>query len=311
MGCHGLLRLLVPAGAFPVRPLHSVVVNPSSGRGRGGQLARHLPDLFRRLNLAAEFHLSRTEHHFRELVRTVARQAQRVVICGGDGSVNMALSSCLPGECPPLALLPCGRGNDVARSLGIPRRPDRAAALLLKGREGRVDVGLVDQRPFASIAAMGFDSLVSLAAARMKRLKGGLVYLLAAVKELARFQPPQFSVSSEGFTFRGRAMMVSVANAPYYGGGMKLSPASVMNDGLLEVCVVLPTSKASFLRLLPLVFTGKHVSSPLFLTAQVRSVRVCSDPPVPVCADGEHLSFLPATIRVAPGACRMVLPTPP
>ena len=288
---------------------HRVVVNPVSGNGRGRRIGKMLPEIFARLGLAAEFHVSSTAQHFSELVRSHrSEEGQRVVICGGDGSLNMALDSMEPGRGPPLALVPCGRGNDIARSLGIPQAPEAAAGLLVEGSEGPMDVGYVGERPFASIAAMGFDSFVTMAASRMRRVRGRLVYVVAALKELARFTPPEFSIVSDTFRFRGRAMMVSVANAPYYGGGMRLSPTSVMDDGLMEICVVLPMSKLNLLRLLPRVFSGGHVDSPLFMTAPVRRARIASTPRVPVCADGEYLASSPVDIRVERGAARIVSP---
>lgn len=289
---------------------HRVVVNPASGNGRGRRIGTMLPGIFTRLGLAAEFHESRTVEHFRALVGgRPAEPGERVVICGGDGSLNMAISSNVPNITPTLALVPCGRGNDVARSLGIPAHPQGSAALLAKGGERALDIGYVNERPFASIAAMGFDARVSIAASKMRRVKGRLVYVLAAIKELARFHPPMFTIRSDTFNFRGRAIMVSVANTPYYGGGMMLSPASKMDDGILEICVVLPMSKLNLLRMLPKVFSGRHVGSGCFLTAPVRRAAIVSDPPVPICADGEFLTMSPAEIRLDPAAVTLVAPT--
>lgn len=287
---------------------HRVVVNPASGNGQGRRIGAMLPALFRRLGLAAEFHESRTTEHFKDLVRARSHPSERVVICGGDGSLNMALAAMAPCDRASVALVPCGRGNDVARSLHIPTGTEPAAALLSAGRERAIDVGYVGGRPFASIAAMGLDALVSIAAAKIRLVKGRMVYVLAALKELARYTPASFSIRSESFNFQGRAMMVSVANAPFYGGGMMLSPSSSMDDGLLEICIVLPMSKLDVMRLLPQVFSGRHVSSPLFLTAQSQSAVIASDPPLPVCADGEYLSMLPAQVRVEKAACRIVTP---
>ncbi|MBN1422970.1 diacylglycerol kinase family lipid kinase [Candidatus Fermentibacteria bacterium] len=288
---------------------HRVVVNPFSGNGHGRRIGTLLPGIFARLGLTAEFHESSTAEHFKALVGgRPAEPGERVVICGGDGSLNMALSCVTPGTRPALALVPCGRGNDVARSLAIPAHPDGAAAVLAEGRERAMDVGYVNDRPFASIAAMGFDALVSLAASRMRRVKGRMVYVIAAIKELARFHPPLFTIESDTFTFQGRAMMVSVANCPYYGGGMMLSPDSKMDDGLVEICVVLPMSKLGLLRMLPKLFTGGHVDSPYFLIASAQRATIGCDPAVPICADGEYLTMSPATIRIEPAAATVMVP---
>ncbi|MCU0611657.1 MAG: diacylglycerol kinase family lipid kinase [Candidatus Eisenbacteria bacterium] len=288
---------------------HRVVVNPASGNGQGRRIGARLPAIFARLGLAAEFHHSTTAQHFRELIQGHAGDSgQRIVICGGDGSLNMALASMPPGERAVMALVPCGRGNDVARSLGIPARAEEAAGLLAEGIEREVDVGYVGEKPFASIAAMGFDALVSIAASRMRIVRGRLVYVIAALRQLARFVPPEFTIRSDTFNFQGRAMMVSLANAPYYGGGMMLSPSSSMEDGIMEICVVLPMSKLSLLRLLPRVFSGGHVDSPLFITSSARRATIATNTPVPVCADGEYLATSPVEVRIEQAAIRLVSP---
>jgi YegS/Rv2252/BmrU family lipid kinase len=287
--------------------LHTVVVNPASGGGRGARLIKRLPRFFAQLDLKAEYRLSRTDVHFKELVGRISREAgRRLIVCGGDGSLNMALSALSPGSRAVIGLLPCGRGNDLARSLGIPRNPKDAAALLLSGEERTVDIGYVGDRPFASIAGAGFDALVSIAASKSKLIKGKLVYLVSAVKELSKYRASRFRIESQGFSFDGEAMMVSFANAPYYGGGMKLSPDSKLDDGMLDVCIVLPMSKARFVRKLLSVFKGGHTGSPDFVTAPVQRAKIDAAEPLPICADGEHLGSIPAQISVRSGAVTVI-----
>ena len=287
--------------------IHRVVVNPASGGGGGANLAKRLPELFSEFGLTAELFLSKTEAHFRELVKEHSTsENHRLVICGGDGSLNIALDTILPSPGPVLGLLPCGRGNDLARSLGIPNDVKDATALLASGETRAIDIGYVGNRPFASIAGAGFDALVALAAAKTKIIKGKLVYTVAALKELVKYSPAEFEISGENFSFIGRAMMVSFANAPYYGGGMKLSPGSKLDDSLLDVCIVLPMSKLKFLRSLQSVFKGRHVDSPSFITAPVRRAHIRSSNSGPICADGELLGSLPAEIRVEAKAINIV-----
>jgi diacylglycerol kinase (ATP) len=287
--------------------LHTVLVNPASGGGRGARLSQRLPRFFAQFDLKAEYLLSKTEAHFKELVRRISKEAgRRLIVCGGDGSLNMALSALSPESRIVIGLLPCGRGNDLARSLGIPRNPKDAAALLLAGKERVLDIGYVGDRPFASIAGAGFDALVSIAASKSKLVKGKLVYLVSAVRELAKYRASHFRIRSEGFAFDGEAMMVSFANAPYYGGGMKLSPASRLDDGMLDVCIVLPMSKARFARKLLSVFKGGHTNTPGFLTAPVQWAEVEAERAMPICADGEHLGSIPARVSIRPGAVTVI-----
>ncbi len=281
------------------RLIHKVIINPASGGGSGLRIGKILPRLFAEHGLRGEFHFSKTAHHFQELVRRCSEgEDHRLVVCGGDGSVNMVLSALREGIKVRMGLIPSGRGNDLARSLGVPHATKQAVSLLAAGREQLIDLGYVGHRPFATIAASGYDALVSIAASKITVVKGKLVYLVAALKELARYKAQSFRVRGDDFFFEGPAMMVSLANAPYYGGGMQLSPGSSLTDGYLDVCIVPKIKKSAFLRILPHVFKGEHVQSPHFLTAAVRSVEVSSLDGSPVCADGEVLGKTPIVIGV-------------
>ena len=288
-------------------PHHHVVINPASGGGAGARIRTLLPKLFSKYGLSADFNVSLNPDHFRALVKKFSlRDEARTVICGGDGSINMALNELVHNRVFRFGLIPCGRGNDLARTLGISRAAERAVKMLIKGRERPVDVGFVGHKPFATIAAAGYDADVSVTASKFKRIKGGLVYLVAALKEFIRLRPRMVVIEGEDFSFEGQALMVSFANAPFYGGGMKLSPDSVLDDGKIEICILRAMSKMEFLMTMPGIYTGRHVRSPKFLCGSASRIRVSSSDGGPITADGELIGALPSEISIRPSCVHVV-----
>ena len=286
---------------------HHVVINPASGGGAGNRIRRLLPSLFEKYGLRADFSVSLNPVHFRSLVNKFSRRDDaRTVICGGDGSINMALNELLPGRILRLGLIPCGRGNDLARTLGISRAAERAVKMLTGGHERPVDIGFVGRKPFATIAAAGYDADVSVTASRIKRIKGGLVYLIAALKEFIRLKPRTVMIEGDEFSFEGQALMVSFANAPFYGGGMRLSPDSKLDDGKIEICLLRNMSKFEFLMTMPGIYAGRHVRSPKFICGSSSRVRVSSPDGGHITADGELIGRLPEEISVRPSCVHVV-----
>jgi YegS/Rv2252/BmrU family lipid kinase len=209
-----------------------------------------------------------------------------------------------------LGVLPCGRGNDTARTLGIPLDPVRAAQALAAGVERRIDLGSVDGRTFVGIASAGFDSETNRVANASRHVRGRLVYPYATLRVLAGWRPAGFAVTVDGVERAFTGYLVSVANMPTYGGGMRIAPDADPTDGLLDVVTARHVSKARFLTIAPRIFAGNHVDAPSVRVERGRAVRLDADRPFMVYADGDPLCALPATITIQPGALRVLAPAP-
>jgi len=217
------------------------------------------------------------------------------VLAGRDGAV--------------MGVLPGGRGNDLARVLGIPLNDLAAAVAILRdGVERPLDVGRVDGRPFMGIASLGFDSDANRIANEAPARLGDLVYAYGALRAFARWRPATFTLVLDGEERTYTGYSVACANSKAYGGGMLLAPDAELDDGLLDVLVIEQVSKARFLSQLPKVFRGAHVANPEVHVLRAREVRVSADRPFAIYADGDPIGELPATITVSPRAVRVVLP---
>ena len=298
------------AAARTVRAV-AVVTNPSAGQGRARDAARAIVAELSRDDLGiVELHAPSADATRERLRATLAAGSVDAVVCvGGDGLVSTILDP-LAHTAIPLALLPAGTGNDLARELGIGDDPRSVADLVRRGRVRTIDLGRLEPSGhapmwFATVACTGFDARVTLRANRMRRPRGPLRYTLAAVAEIAHGTSVPYrlelrEVASEQVV-ETDALLVAVGNTTTYGGGMQICPDAVCDDGLLDVTVVGKVSHLELLRILPALSAGKRVDHPAVRQYRVESVRL-SAPDTPATADGEPAGHLPVTMRIAPRA---------
>ncbi|MHA7269904.1 diacylglycerol kinase family protein [Arthrobacter sp. HLT1-20] len=241
-----------------------------------------------------------------------AAGAQALVVVGGDGMVHLGVNA-LAGTEIPLGIVPAGTGNDAARALGLdPKDPGAAVDRFLKACQGAprtVDLGRIEragQGPvwFMCALSAGFDALVNERANGWRWPRGPMRYNLAILRELATLQPLQYSLVVDGVAREQKAVLISVSNGISIGGGMKITPDAKYDDGLLDLFVVAPVSRLTFLRIYPLVFSGRHTSHPMVSIERVKEVSMESAGLV-AYADGERMGPLPATIKVDAGALRV------
>jgi YegS/Rv2252/BmrU family lipid kinase len=290
----------------PARRL-ALIANPVAGGGRGRRALRAAcAELDRR---GADYCALTTTSgpHARELAREVAvAGSETVVAVGGDGHVGSIAGVVRETE-TPLGVVPAGRGNDLARVLGIPTDPAEAAALALEGEPRPIDVGEVDGAPFLGIASLGFDSDAN-RIANESRFKGNAVYLYAALRALASWRPASFEVTIDGERHAFTGYTVAVANSKAYGGGMLLVPHAELADGRLDVLLVHRASKLRFLAMMPRVYRGTHVDAAHAEFLAGETVEVRADRPFAVYADGDRIGELPATMRVGGRQVRVIAP---
>lgn len=277
----------------------------------GGRTAHALPGVLEALDGHGFTHHTETTHsleHARELAREAAEAGEVAVAFGGDGLVG-AVAGALAHTDGVVGILPGGRGNDLARVLGIPPEPRAACKVLASGEVRKLDLGQAGSRTFIGIASCGFDSEANRIANQTRLVRGKLVYVYGALRALAAWKPATFTVTIDGAqsrTFSGYT--VAAANSKAYGGGMFLAPDASLEDGLLDVVIISDVPKLRFLRLLPTVFKGEHVRQRAVEVLRGRELTVNADRPFTLYADGDPLGELPLTLRALPAAISMIVP---
>lgn len=289
---------------------HLLIVNPSSGGGRVGAVLPEVEDQMRSRGLRSRTVMSKSLEHGIEEAVAAHRAGVLPVVMSGDGLIGQ-IGGALAGQDAAIGLVPGGRGNDLARVLGIPSDPAGAADVLAAGNEREIDVGEVNGRRFLGVASFGFDSDANRIANDAKLIRGNLVYAYAAIRALAGWKTARFTVELGGGDTREFAgYSVAVANSGAFGGGMLIAPDAEIDDGRFDVVMAGDAGKLRFLRSFPKLFKGEHVHEAEIEVRRAATVRATADRPFAVYADGEHLTDLPAEMRVLPRALRVIAPPP-
>ena len=292
----------------------SLIVNPVAGGGKSGRIASDVLARLRGHGLEVQRSDTQDLPHARELAVAGAAKGATIVALSGDGMVGAIADSLkdVPGAL--LGLVPGGRGNDLARVLGIPDDPKAACAIVAAGCTRNVDLGVVaseeGELSFVGIASAGFDSDANRIANEAPAWLGGLVYAYGAVRALISWRPARFEIqlepSGERLSYSGYS--IAAANSKAYGGGMMMAPDALLDDGRLEIIAVEQVSKARFLANLPKVFRGTHIHEPTVKVLRASEVSISADRPFTMYADGDPIGELPVRVRAIAGAVRMIVP---
>jgi diacylglycerol kinase (ATP) len=306
-------------------PTVTVVVNPTAGRGRAGRL---LPSVLRELLIGmpgASLRVHQATSYEEARLRCIdAVESARpgvyggrrdsLVVMGGDGMMHLGLNAA-GGTSVPLGLIPAGTGNDFCRGVGVPTKAIPATRVITGGKTLRMDLTLIEgmlaggatRRYVGSVMGTGYDSKVNRRANAMTMALGSVIYAYAALAELSTFEPLRYRMTLDGVPRNQTAMMVAVANCGIFGGGMKIAPDYSITDGLLDVTIIHPVSRATLLRLLPTMFDGSFVKDPAVERVRVQRITVDGDDLYGM-ADGEALGPVPLTCTVQPAALTVYVP---
>lgn len=263
----------------------------------------------------------------------VAGDADVILLFGGDGTIHRHLGQLVKLGLPVL-VVPAGSGNDFAASLGLRRVRDSLAAWRTfcggSARVRAIDLGIISAlvspgeapsiegpRYFCCVAGVGLDGEVSRRANRLPRwLKGNGGYLLSMGPAIFAFAPFPLKIlaaedgASDAWTVRSHqpALMATFANTSFYGGGMKVAPQARMDDGLLDVCLVGAMRPWRLLRLFPTVYSGRHLKVREVEYFQSARLRVQTEHPMEVYADGEYVCRTPIEVSVGRCAFKVIVP---
>jgi YegS/Rv2252/BmrU family lipid kinase len=284
-----------------------LIVNPHAGGGRALRLLPAVEAALRAQGRAFRVERTTSMEHARALARGARDAGELVAAMGGDGLTG-AVAGELRDGAGVLVVLPGGRGNDFARKLGIPHDPVAACELLVDGAERRVDLALAGDTAYLGILSAGIDSDVNRIANATRLPLGMQVYVYGLLRAIVRWRDARWELTVDGERSAFAGYSVAVANSGVFGGGMFLVPTASLEDGRLDVVTIARKRRVAYLANLPRVFRGTHLRDPAVRVVQGREIRFAADRPFTAYADGDPIAELPVTVRVLPGALRVVAP---
>jgi YegS/Rv2252/BmrU family lipid kinase len=241
----------------------------------------------------------------------VGEGATDVVVRGGDGTVHEAIQG-LAGASVRMQVWPAGTANVLARQLVLPRGAGQAAEVLARGRSRRITLGAAtdertgERRYFFMLAGVGLDaSVVRHVRPRLKRRVGEAAFWYAGLGHLAHWEPREFTVEVGGE--RLPATYAAVGKAPWYGGGLAITPRARLDADEFEVCVIDTHSRLRYLRLLGHAMRGGAPEGSPGITFR-RAARLRCEGEAQVQADGELIGELPMTFEIAPEGLEVIVP---
>lgn len=276
-----------------------VVINPIAGPGRKRTLAACI-DLAKS-ELGAHGYdadiqvTSGPNDAFRFAREAVDSNFDLVVAWGGDGTVNGTATAI--AETPvPLAIIPGGSGNGLARDLQIPLNAKAAFAIAATGAVRAIDAGDLHGSLFFNVAGVGFDARIADRLASPGARRGLLGYVIATVTELRAFEPGTYTIRN-AYDVDGKqhmadivdhpALLIALANSRQYGSGAQIAPKALLDDGMIEIVVVEPQSGLSIMRQVPAFFKGTLCEGPGLLMRSAATMEISSAHPIRFHVDGE------------------------
>jgi diacylglycerol kinase family enzyme len=297
----------------------SLIVNPVAGRGRARSLLPAVAAVLTGASVPFDIAESASLAHAAGLAADAAAAGRVIVAVGGDGMAAALAAAAARLSCP-LGIIPAGRGNDLARVLGIPAGPAEAACLLAAGPTRKIDlIGVsVAGQPEAIVAGsvyLGVPSVAGEIANGTRWLRGRAVYTLAAMRAVARWQPAAFSLRGAAGPHDFAGYAVVIANSAYFGAGMQVAPPAMLDDGELDLVLMRHGPKLAFIRALMKIKDGSHTTLEQVSLERDTDLTLTVDRPLPVAADGETISFAmplpagtPVRVRVLPGVLTVIAP---
>ncbi len=291
----------------------AIIVNPHAGKHDKKSVVNSLKHYAEASNTPYTLLYSQRPMQIVDLAASAALSGcERLIVAGGDGSIQEAVEGLSRSNWPcPVAVIPCGTGNDLAKSLNIPTDIDEAVKVAFTGQVVPLTLGTMNEHFFANITSTGLDADITALRTKLKPIIAGpLAYLVATVLTIIRYRPTKYQLNIDGRQIEGEYALIAVANGKYYGGGMQIAPHADPTHPDFNVVAVKGLKPLKLLSLLHLVYSGKHVDTPHVEEYYGSHIKITSNNrSIAINYDGEltHSNILEAK-RIEGGSSRIIVP---
>lgn len=290
--------------------MYCIIFNPTAGAGRSVKALQRIKQHLKDNN--KEFIILETEYkeHAVELSKSaVGKGYEGILSVGGDGTLLEAAQA-LKGTNEILGVIPAGTGNDFREAIGVSSDPIEALDIILAGKSKRIDMGLINGKEyFMNLAGTGFDVEVVKNTNRVRRLfTGSLAYLFGIIMSTFIYKNLNLRITMDGKTIERTVLLIAVANGKCFGGGIRVSPYSDVQDGLLNVVILNKVARHRILFELPKLKTGQLEKIDVAEQFTCKEVTIECDKKQAFDIDGELMGETPMTFTIVPDSINVFCP---
>jgi len=285
-----------------------IVANPAAGSGAAHELSRQAERILSQRGHQVTAVRTDTAAATAEAVSAQANQPETTIVgCGGDGTIHHIVQALMTsGGRARLGIIPCGRGNDLAAALEVPRHLPGALDRIVSEQTTTMDVGKVNETYFTTVLSCGFDSEVAAdVKKRRSRFGGNLPYAMSALRVVLSYRPIKVRLAGDFGEFHDEVLLAATGNTANYGGGLRIAPGASPYDGMLDLCVIRAVNRLTTCRLLLTAFWGGHAKHKAVEIHKTRRFTIDSREALVLHADGELVARTPAEVLVLPSALRV------
>jgi diacylglycerol kinase (ATP) len=275
------------------------IVNPTAGGGKAGRLLEHVSKTFANAGVVDLYCTHALGDEALLTVKALEHGATTIIAVGGDGTCTRIADAIIrSGRDCSLAVVPCGTGNDFAKTLGVSRYTvEDVAALVARGKASNMDVGHVDGHYFLNSCGFGFAASVLAATKKVRFLKGDAVYVYSALAQLLTYCGISVSVDGDE-SARRNMLMVTVSNGQFLGGAFRIAPCASVTDGGLDVGFFSDSNIIERVRIFAGAFRGTHYGLPSVQTSKVQTMTLEFSEPPAMEIDGELRHATTPTVKI-------------
>ncbi|MDD5766789.1 MAG: diacylglycerol kinase family lipid kinase [Candidatus Marinimicrobia bacterium] len=278
---------------------YAIIVNPIAGHGKTSRRLPLLQEITRDQDADFDYYITEYPFHAAEIADQIHEKYDAVVAYGGDGTANEVMNG-LAGTPTPFGIIPDGSGNDFARCIGVSKNLAQAVKTLMQYDCRLMDLGTIGDRLFLNGVGIGFDGYVNYRNKNTKLFRGALSYFITVLSSLAQWRPIPVQIEIDDLPVPNKfAYLLAIGNGSSSGGGLKLTPDAVINDGNFDICHIqnIPIWKI-------LLNIGRLKTGTLGVVKEVniqkgKTISVKSEVPLPIHFDGEVYDVNAKEVRVS------------
>jgi len=285
------------------------IVNPIAGKGKSKKIVPLIEETMKKNNVNYQIVETSAPGSAKEIAGEALNKGfNTVVAVGGDGTIYEVVNG-IVGRPVNMGIIPGGTGNDLAKTLSIPRDAKGALDVIVKNKVSKIDVGKINGKHFINVAGLGFDCEVLRETQRFKKhLSGMAAYLAGLFKALLFYKGNHVEIVLDGKKISKDIFLIAVANGKYYGGGMMVAPLAMIQDGYFDICLIKNVSKLTVLKLLASFVKGKHLKYEPVESYRAKRIEIISPQGLPINADGEIIGASPIIMECIEGAVSVITP---